>query len=363
MRLVMTLRARDEADIVDAQIAFHLNAGVDHVIATDHRSSDGTTEVLESYARDGYLHLTREEGDGIGADWVTRMARQAATNFGADWVINADADEFWWPRAGTLKEVLESIPARYGVVRGLWRHFIPRPDDGVFFAERMTVRASPRAPINAPASPYRPDRKSAHRASPDVRVGRGNHDLLAGGLVPLRGWYPIEVLHFRLRSPEQAARKFAASWDAWSKSAGSAPTSLAAAGFAADRAGSLAEFYASLGVDDDGLERGLVDGSLVVDTRLRDLLRTLRRDPAAAGHGSRAFRLPGEGEPLRLPRPSVADDAAYAVDVSAFDEANGVRLERRVDELERRLASLEQGGLWPRVRSRALRSSRRAGRP
>ena len=63
MKLVMTLLARDEADIVDAQIKFHLNAGVDFVIATDNLSADGTTEILESYAKAGQLHLIREEGE------------------------------------------------------------------------------------------------------------------------------------------------------------------------------------------------------------------------------------------------------------------------------------------------------------
>src|SRR5205807_1918584 len=79
MKLVMTLRTRDEADVVDAQIAFHLNAGVDFVVATDHRSQDGTVEILESYAREGHLHLICEEGDEMDdGGWATRMSRVAA---------------------------------------------------------------------------------------------------------------------------------------------------------------------------------------------------------------------------------------------------------------------------------------------
>ena len=61
---------------------------------------------------------------------MTRMARLAATEHGADWVVNSDADEFWWPRGGDVAEVLAAVPGRFGVVRGMWRQFVPRPGDG-----------------------------------------------------------------------------------------------------------------------------------------------------------------------------------------------------------------------------------------
>ena len=90
MKMVMTLLVRDECDILDAHLRYHLERGVDFVIATDHRAGDGTTEILRGYERDGHLHLIRESGDAVQqAHWVTRMARLAANDFGADWVINA----------------------------------------------------------------------------------------------------------------------------------------------------------------------------------------------------------------------------------------------------------------------------------
>src|SRR5436309_267835 len=141
MRLVMTLLVRNEVDVVEANIAFHLDAGVDFIIAMDTGSEDGTTEILETYEREGFLYLIREpDPEFLQTEVVTRMARLAATDFGADWVINNDADEFWWPRGGSLKDVLESVPPRFGGVRGMWRHFVARPRGKEFFAERMTVR-------------------------------------------------------------------------------------------------------------------------------------------------------------------------------------------------------------------------------
>jgi len=345
MKVVMTLRARDEADVVDAQIAFHLAAGVDFVVATDHRSEDGTTEILERYVGEGRLHLLREEGAEMReGEWATHMARIAARDFGADWVIASDADEFWWPRGGSLTEVLASVPARYGVVNALLRQFVPRPEDGSFFAERMTARVSGSAPINDPTSLFRPNLKAIHRGDPDVTLSAGAHALLESGLVPLRGWYPIELLHFPIRSFEQCDRKYSHLRDSLGQSRNAYYEEVARA----RKEGRFREHYESLVIGDEALERGLKEGSLVLDTRLRDALRTLRDG----------------GGPLAFPEPTVVDEAAYAVDVAALGEADLVRLQRRLDTLEPRLLALERR---PTVRlaeglaAAARRVRRRAG--
>jgi Glycosyl transferase family 2 len=325
MNLALTLLVKNEADVIDANVAYHLAAGVDLVVATDNASTDGTAEILERYEREGVLHLIHEpSSDFRQGDWVTRMARLAADR-GATWVINADADEFWWPRAGNLKEALERLPVRYGVLNGVWRPFVPRPDDGSFFAERMTVRLSMHAAINDPTNPFRPARKATHRAHPDVRVRDGNHDVAGAPLVELHGWYPLEIFHFPLRTRAQVESKYSAGARRGLRFVPGDDRVDAAAG--------------SLVVDAGELERGIAEGLLVEDTRLRDALRTL------AG----VDRLPGVGEappefgrgPVSFPRPSVVDDALFAVEASVVAEADDVRLRRHVDDLERRLQAVE----------------------
>jgi Glycosyl transferase family 2 len=339
MKLVATVLARDEADVIDAQVAFHLNAGVDFVIATDNNSRDGTTEILEAYARDGCLHLIREPAEGLRqGEWVTRMARLAATEFGADWVINTDADEFWWPRGGSLKEVLATVPQRYGVVHAFWRCFVPRPDDQESFAERMTIRLAQHAPINNPSSVYRPVTKVLHRADPQVVVGRGNHGLVGSRLRALTTWHPIEVLHFPLRSRRQWLHKVKLQGDAFTKHIERAGTGYHLTAYSALQGGRIDDQYRSLVVDDNAVDRGLQDGTLARDTRLRDVLRAL----GLADAEGRTFALPAErnGE-LAFPRPSPADDVAYAVEAAVLGEADAVRVQRRLDAFERRLAALE----------------------
>lgn len=262
----MTLLVRDEADIIETQIAYHLAAGVDFVIATDNGSRDGTTEILESFADAGRLHLIRQEGDDMQqVEWVSRMARLAATDFGADWVINCDADEFWCSHGAPIKDVLASVPRRFDTVRAVMRNFVPRPGESGSFAERMNVRLVPGAPQRArfEVHPFHAQDKVLHRAHSDVTVTSGNHDARWESSVDLRGYWHFEVLHFPMRSTEQCVAK----WHNYVR--------YGYTGYDVLTDFDAREYYASLVVDDDELRRGIATGSYAVDDRLRDALREL----------------------------------------------------------------------------------------
>ena len=214
VRVVLTLLVRDEADVVEWQLLYHYARGIDFVVATDHRSVDGTTEILRRFEGEGRLRYIRDDSDRISqAEQMTRLARIAATEHAADWVIPSDADEFWWPRRGTFHEILEAVPAEVGVVRGFIRTFAPRPEDGRPFFERMTILARPVADHE---DIYLPNVHVVHRAHPTVNVTRGFHDAYADGLGRLiRDWCPFEVLHFPNRTSAQSARKYDQGFRAW----------------------------------------------------------------------------------------------------------------------------------------------------
>lgn len=203
MKIVMTLLVRDEQDALRANIEFHRAQGVDFFIATDNRSEDATPGILKEYEREGLLHYIWEGDDDYNqTEWVTRMARLAATDFGADWVINNDADEFWWPVSGSLRSTFEEVGPEYNIVRAQRTNFVPVEEEEEVFYRHMVFRE--KASLNAKGKPLPP--KVAHRASPEVTVGQGNHGVYGmGELRVLDG--VIEIFHFPIRSYEQFTNK------------------------------------------------------------------------------------------------------------------------------------------------------------
>ena len=315
--LVQTLVVRDEVDIVGVQIDYHLNAGVDFVIATDHESRDGTTEILEGYVRSGHLRRIPVEGEMRDGPWRTSMARLAATDHGADWVINTDADEFWMSRQGSLGDVFAAVPEPYRRrVRARAGTSSPAPTMDDFFAERMTARVSAPVAINDPTSPYRPHLKAAHRADPAIGVGFGAHTVRTERWATLQDWHPFDVLHFPFRSAEQWERKGVR------RARGDKPLGQYVSAMQASESGRALDRYRSLLVDDEALERGLALGSLVRDTRLRDVIREGSTSATAE-----------------------ASDPGAVAEAAGVRDADAVRLHRHLDGLRARTGALEDSPL------------------
>ena len=136
------------------------------------------------------------------------------------------------------------------------------------------MRFSALAPINDPASLFKPIRKVIHRGHPEITLTRGNHAVVDSPFDPLRGWFPVEVLHFPLRSVAQCEHKARLQGNAW-KHIDRTPTAYHAQMFEALAAGTIAEYYEAQVVTDGEVDEGVASGRLVVDTRLRDALRQI----------------------------------------------------------------------------------------
>jgi hypothetical protein len=267
MKLVMTLLVRDEQDIVRENLDFHLAQGVDEVIVTDNGSEDATVEILREYESQGVLQLLLEPTDDYSQGrWVTRMARLAATG-GADWVINNDADEFWWPRAGSLKSIFDRLEDEVGLVVARRQNFVPRPEDGRPFWERMTLRE--RESLNPLGKPLPP--KLAHRAHSEITVAQGNHKVEGAQLGERLDDGSIEILHFPMRTYGQFENKIVKGGRAYGRNrelpqrTGRTWRRL----YEAWEEGRLRDHY------DDNVVAERARADLVEDTRLRDFLRGL----------------------------------------------------------------------------------------
>ena len=116
--LALTLVVRDEEDILAANLDYHLAQGVDVILVIDHGSVDSTPAILTEYASTGRVRSFRDEArPHLQAARVNRLLKIAAEEHQADWVIHCDADEFWMPAAGSLRDVFGAIPDRYGFIQ------------------------------------------------------------------------------------------------------------------------------------------------------------------------------------------------------------------------------------------------------
>lgn len=218
MKLIMTLVCRDEVDIIRQNIEFHLAHGVDHVLVTDHASVDGTREVLAEYARLGVMTVIDEAARAFPqADWMTRMAHLAREQHGADWILNNDADEFWYPASGSLKN---EIGASHAAILKCHRFNMVYPYDAEnsdSWCARLVYRVATPEPIPRMQDRYKDSLPLPYfyfNLPPKVMtqtkyltaIHVGNHDATFSEAVDYRS-AAVNIFHFPIRSVPQFFRK------------------------------------------------------------------------------------------------------------------------------------------------------------
>ncbi|MBL8688923.1 MAG: glycosyltransferase family 2 protein [Rhodospirillaceae bacterium] len=260
----MTLLVRDEADIVQANIRHHLDAGVDFIVATDNGSTDGTIEILEEFQRAGTLHL-RHDGDDTfdQARLTTEMAAIAREHFGADWVLSNDADEFW---CGPLRDTIAATEANLMFCRRANR-VAAREDDWSFTAARH-LAVFPKAEVESELlRPIQP--KVLVRAADLVRLTQGCHNAEMAEARPAIA-REILIRHFPIRGRDHFIRKATAGGAAYARNAKLDPRlgghwRLWHAEILAGRAD---EAYAAVVLSRAAIDAALAEGTLIEDDRL-----------------------------------------------------------------------------------------------
>ena len=106
-RIVLVTMPFDQADIVEDFLDWHLDLGVDLILALDGGSTDGTRDVLERYARTKrVVWFALPERDMTKYSIADELAAMARDRYGADWIIYCDVDEFVCTHGKSLRTVL-----------------------------------------------------------------------------------------------------------------------------------------------------------------------------------------------------------------------------------------------------------------
>lgn len=338
----MTLLVRNEADMIEANLDFHLAQGVDFVLVTDHGSTDGTRELLRPYERSGVLAVIEASDEAHHQSRrVTRMAQLADCEHHADWVFHNDADEFWWPAAGRLCDVFSAIPAEFGHITVPRRNFLPGEAAPEPFYSRLVHREA--ESLNLFGTPLEP--KVAHRAGPGVVLAPGNHSVTGVHLRQVPDLDLLEIFHYPMRSYEQFEAKVIQTGRGYELLEERSPDPDVGRDqlrlLEIQRAGELGRYWEQASPDDVALAHGIETGTIVLDRRLQTFMDSLAEDTprTPAPPESRLIRAVVAGALQAILERDADRDTLTEIQADRAEVCRALaRAESELEELRRELA-------------------------
>ena len=188
MRIIATVVARDEADVIGPMIEHHLANGVTDILFTDNSSRDLTAQIAAGYPEVREI-VVSDDMTHNQESHTTRMARLAC-KFRPDWIVHLDADEFWVGLGDIEPDIREDAAwATTAYVHP------PVLGDG-FRLDRQRYYIDFRG--------FAKEYKVIHRPNPKITVCHGNHKVegVAIGITKA-----VSRHHYPIRSYSQFERK------------------------------------------------------------------------------------------------------------------------------------------------------------
>ena len=109
-KVAVALVSRDEIEVIEDNIKFHLAQGVDLIFATDNNSADGTLDIFKKYEKLGKLILFQDSSNMHDQSRIiNNMIKVAKEEYKIDWVFTIDSDELLLSKWGNLKRNITQI--------------------------------------------------------------------------------------------------------------------------------------------------------------------------------------------------------------------------------------------------------------
>ena len=208
MKIFSISRIKNEEDIIESFVRYHLNF-IDEMVIIEDYSNDETYNILKKLKDDEKLpiHIYRNSKKPIPQKEVINNAFNIALNdFNADLIVPLDTDEFLVCKdGGNPREILEKLPQdKYYHV--FWRTYLPSLDEKSFSLERLESIRDPlmddRSKIIIP---------SGLTEKYEVTITPGSHSI-ENKDIPSEELDELRIAHIPIRNKIQCISKEVIGW-------------------------------------------------------------------------------------------------------------------------------------------------------
>ncbi len=131
MKIISITTVKNEADIIESFVRYHLNI-VDEMIILNNGSTDDTNFILDQLVKEKLPIIVIEDKDKYfkPVQKMNSLLKKAILEYGADIVCPIDVDEFITSDTGNPRKIIEKLgPNSYFKLK--WRTYVPTEEDNV----------------------------------------------------------------------------------------------------------------------------------------------------------------------------------------------------------------------------------------